>query len=263
MTNFIATSSGDRMYPYSNRRAQAITESIMWDLVVGESMPLRLVQSKGFNNFLSVVDPRYKSVCRQTVKNKIHLKSKAVKEMIVKKLSNVAAVNVTVDIWTDRKMRSFLGVTAHIFEEKNENLKLVSYTLACERFLGKHTGSQIAKAFSSTLDDFKIENKLDYVITDNAANMKKAFTTAFAAEDERMEDMLSLDQVPSYSQPRRELESENDVILDDESIWMSLEDSGFVIEITESARKSRLSCYAHTLQLCIRDGLEQSKCMYK
>ena len=262
ISNFIATSSCKKFYSSSSKRAQDITESIMMDLVIGESMPMRLVESKGFTNFLNIVDPQYKIVCRQTLKNKIHLTDKATKEKIVSKLFKAEAVNTTVDIWSDRKMRSFLGITAHMIEEENNNLKLVSYTLLCQRFLGKHTGEHIASVFYSTLDDFKIKSKVDCIITDNAANMKKAFTTTFSI-GEQCGDSVFLSEQASICLDDR---FETDVALDDDSIWLSLdecESNDIIVEIIDSARRARLSCYAHTLQLCIRDGLEHSKCKYE
>lgn len=47
-------------YSPKSAQAQAIHESIMMDLVVGESLPLRIVESQGFLNFMQTVDPRYK-----------------------------------------------------------------------------------------------------------------------------------------------------------------------------------------------------------
>jgi len=226
-------------------------------------MPLRLVESPGFINFLNIIDPQYKAVCRQTLKNKIHLKVKNIKEMIIAKLSEAETVNTTVDIWSDRKMRSFLGITAHVIQEENNNLKLVSYTLLCQRFLGKHTGEHIATVFDSTLDDFKIKSKVDYIITDNAANMKKAFTTTFSI-GEQCGDSAFLTELGTFSPGGDRFET--DAALDDDSIWFSLdecESNDVIIEIIDSARRARLSCYAHTLQLCVRDGLEQSKCKYE
>jgi len=193
----------------------------MMDLVVGESMPLRLVESPGFINFLNIIDPQYKAVCRQTLKNKIHLKVKNTKEMIIAKLSEAETVNTTVDIWSDCKMRSFHGITAHVIQEENNNLKLVSYTLLCQRFLGKHTGEHIATVFDSTLDDFKIKSKVDYIKTDNAANMKKAFTTTFSI-GKQCGDSAFLTEPGTFSSDDDRFES--DTALDDDSIWFSLDE---------------------------------------
>ncbi|MGH0174752.1 UNVERIFIED_CONTAM: hypothetical protein FKN15_007684 [Acipenser sinensis] len=52
-------------YSPKSAQAQAIHESIMMDLVVGESLPLRIVESQGFLNFMQTVDPWYKHTKRR------------------------------------------------------------------------------------------------------------------------------------------------------------------------------------------------------
>uniref|UniRef100_H2Z2I1 Uncharacterized protein n=1 Tax=Ciona savignyi TaxID=51511 RepID=H2Z2I1_CIOSA len=50
--------------------------------------------------------------------------------------------------------------------------------------------------------------------------------------------------------------------MDGESIWCKLPDEHQQILETEAAnitRKTTLSCFAHTLQLCIGDGLKHTK----
>ena len=223
------------------------------NLIVGESMSLNILDSKGFRQFCHDLDPRYKHVSRLNMKERIHSKSVALQKEIAEKMNNTDSVNTTVDIWSDRKMRSFLGVTAHIIEESNDELNLKSYTLACHRFLGKHTGNRIASTFEKIINDYKIRGKIDYIITDNASNMKKAFATSFSSK------LTSDDEEDIATTSEAQLDA--NTVLADDTIWLSLEDEcDYIVEITNSAKKSRLSCYAHTLQLCIRDGLDQSQC---
>ena len=44
---------------------------------------------------------------------------------------------------------------------------------ACEQFVGRHSGENIAAAFEKIVQQFEIKNKITYIITDNAANTKK------------------------------------------------------------------------------------------
>ena len=89
-------------------------------------------------------------------------------------------VNLTVDIWSDHKMHAFLGVTSHFITFGVDGcLKLQSVLLNCHRFSGSHTGDRIASEFESILDIYQIKQKVDHVITDNAANMKSAMTPSF------------------------------------------------------------------------------------
>lgn len=51
--------------------------------------------------------------------------------------------------------------------------------LNCEGFTGPHTGIRISEQFEEANNNNNIKYKLDYIISDNAANMKKAFTVCF------------------------------------------------------------------------------------
>ena len=54
--------------------------------------------------------------------------------------------------------------------------------LSCKRFSGRHTGQRIAAAFEDELIDMNIKDSIDFSVTDNAANMRAAFSTAFTVE---------------------------------------------------------------------------------
>ena len=105
---------------------------------------------------------------------------------------------------------------------------------------GSHTGLNIAHKFQNVVAEFKIVNKFKYVVTDNAANMKRAFTISLEEESGVRDDAL-----------------------DDESIWEDLpivDDE--VQEILRSTVTTRLSCFAHSLQLTVGDGIKVSKQKY-
>lgn len=108
-------------------------------------------------------------------------------------LSNTEHVSVTVDIWSDRRMRGFLGVTVHYMEKDEESLQLKSNLLSFDRFKGSHTAERICKQFEAACDEFDIKDKVDYIISDNAANMRKAFTVCFPTEHE--EEVYDTDNI--------------------------------------------------------------------
>ena len=137
--------------------------------------------------------------------------------------------------------------------EQAELLKLCSYTLACERFPRKHSGANIVYHFDQIMKEYGVKHKVEYIITDNAANMKKAFNVSFRESSD--DDTNDGDD-----------DSGSSVVLFDEDdcdgagIWQEHEDIDTVhCEISDTAKKGRLSCFAHTLQLCVKDGLEQVK----
>lgn len=95
-----------------------------------------------------------------------------VKDDIIKALEAQASVALTTDLWSDRRLRSFLGVTVHIACKDKDSYSLKSFLLDCWHFTGKHCGERIASAFDEIVEGYGIDNKISYILTDNASNMK-------------------------------------------------------------------------------------------
>jgi KRAB domain-containing zinc finger protein len=74
-------------------------------------------------------------------------------------------------MWTAHK-RSYLGMTAHW---KGEDLKRSSACLAVRRVKGRHTFDVIASTINEIHKEFKIQGKVNVMITDSGLNFLKAF----------------------------------------------------------------------------------------
>lgn len=170
------------------------------------------------------MDCKYTPVSRTSLTEKQipYLVSK-VKDDIIKALEAQASVALTADLWSDRRLRSFLWVTAHIACEDKDSYSLKSFLLDCRRFTGKHCGERIASEFDEIVEEYGISNKISFILTDKASNMKRAFKV----------------RLPDSEQP----ESDSDD-LDDEMMWEEH------VEDFEQLWSSgeRLSCFAHSLQ---------------
>ncbi len=184
------------------------------------------------------MDNKYTPIGRKTITEKhIPLLVNQVKDSIKRKLQAQLFVSVTADIWSDRTMRSFFGVTAHGFNQ--EESRLESFLLDCRRFCGKHSGENIAMAFDEIVDEYNIASKVEYIITDNAANMKCAFKVKLPQDKQHSDDSDA-----------------EDGDLDDESLW---EDVTWEDETVLTRKRQRLSCFAHSLQLVVHDGMKEAK----
>ncbi|CAI5638886.1 unnamed protein product [Oreochromis niloticus] len=211
---------------------QAITQSILQDLIVGCPLPLSIVVNPHFRHFLNVLDSKYTPVSRTTLTEKLipHFVTK-VKGDIIKALEVQPNVAITTDLWSDRRLRTFLGVTAHVACKNKDSYSLQSFLLDCRRFTGKHCGERIASAFDNIVEEYGIGHKISYILTDNASNMKRAFKV----------------RMPEVEDP--EGDSSDD--LDDETMWEDAEDSD------PWSTGERLSCFAYSLQLVISDGMKE------
>uniref|UniRef100_A0A3Q3AAB9 HAT C-terminal dimerisation domain-containing protein n=1 Tax=Kryptolebias marmoratus TaxID=37003 RepID=A0A3Q3AAB9_KRYMA len=237
ISQFLDTRAGQ--YSMNHPQQKAITNALLRDLIIGCNLPLSVVENKSFRHFLTVVDSKYSPICRRTMTSKIEDLAAEKHLMLKTQLSQTDHVSVTVDIWSDRKMRGFLGITVHWIQKEIERLEVKSKLLAFERFKGSHTGERICEKFEAVCDEYNIKDKLDYIISDNAANMRKAFTVCFPSEQGE--------------------EPDDNHHLDDPELWhdLPLEDQETVG--ASLGKKHRLQCFAHTLQLVVRDGLTETK----
>ena len=97
-----------------------------------------------------------------------------IREMLTKILIKVSELSITVDIWSNRQMRSFIGFTAPFIS----NWKLKTAMLACKKFKGCHTADNIMTLYQEILilNDFDIFYKVTHITIDNASNRLKAFS---------------------------------------------------------------------------------------
>lgn len=248
-------------YLPSHPKQTAITDTIIDDLIVGCALPLSIVENSHFRHFLSVVDKKYAPTCRSSVKKALDNRVLKKEEALKSQLSQALSVNLTVDIWSDRLMRGFLGITAHyILNNTSHPPLLQSALLSMSRFKGSHTGDNIALAFEGILDHFDIRGKVDHVITDNAANMRKAFQIVFPLVDDDESESVPNSSVVAGS----DLNSSADLNLDDPETWLDLspsESQPVNESLQNSSRGERLSCFNHSLHLVVGDGLKETRCM--
>ena len=71
---------------------------------------------------------------------------KSMKEKLVDFVSACSDVALTADIWTDRRVHAFLGVTVHAFRCDEPVSRLLA-------FHGSHTGQKIAEAMEAVIAD--------------------------------------------------------------------------------------------------------------
>jgi hypothetical protein len=122
--------------------------------------------------FWNSLDPRYQVPCRKQFSSVILKKHCERLHINVKDmLKGVSNVSVTMDLWTNKQMRSFCGITAHFIL----NWKTESVILGCSRFKGRHVAERIYQQYEEAVSQFEISEKVRHIVTDTASNMVKAF----------------------------------------------------------------------------------------
>lgn len=109
-------------------------------------------------------------------------------------------------------------------------------------FSGSHTGDNLRRQLEDVTATFNIEEKLVRIITDNASNNLKAF------------DQLVIPGFETY------FEAEDDEDEQDEDVEANTtnsEENAGQNNLIDQDERLRMSCFSHTLQLSVGDGLKE------
>lgn len=72
-------------------------------------------------------------------------------------LQDASVVTISVDLWSNKRSRGYLRVTAHFVGESGT---LRNVLLACKRSIGSNTADQIFQRVMGTLTEFPVKEKV-------------------------------------------------------------------------------------------------------
>ena len=90
-------------------------------------------------------------------------------------MQELQSVYITLDLWSNRMMNSFLGMTVHFIDSE---WCLRSRVLAVDSFEGRHTADRIAATYYEVASQFGLtgeKSRVRKIVSDSAANVVKAF----------------------------------------------------------------------------------------
>lgn len=153
--------------------ANKLTSGIVY-MIAKDRQPLSIVEDKGFRGLMKVAVPLYTIPSRQTITSRVDDQYQVLQNRVKTILSNVDSISLTSDIWTDPyNTKGFIGVTAHYID--TAKMKLRSIDLGMRELDQKHESAYISTILRSICQDWGIKDtSIQAVITDHAANMKKA-----------------------------------------------------------------------------------------
>ncbi|KAL0893118.1 hypothetical protein ABMA27_014751 [Loxostege sticticalis] len=135
--------------------------------------PFNLVEEESFQKFARWI-PGYELPSRKHISSVLIPRLYEQKRDEVKKILSDTAIEkicLTVDLWTSKANESYIAITGHFI---NNNFKMQSVLLSCEHFSDRHTSANIQDFLSNTAREWNIADKINFVISDNAANVQKA-----------------------------------------------------------------------------------------
>ena len=80
--------------------------------IAGNLTPLSIIESSEFKTLVEALDPKYQIPSRKHLSTKLlHQKSTKIQSSLREQLRSVESVCLTIDLWSNRQMKGFLGIT--------------------------------------------------------------------------------------------------------------------------------------------------------
>ncbi|CAF4060073.1 unnamed protein product [Rotaria sp. Silwood2] len=254
-------------YPADHRLQRQLHDAIVQELIIELGLPLSLVERPEFIKFMSIVDPKFKTTSRRTLtRSTIPLLYNKMHDLLKEFCSRAEYISLTLDIWTDRRTRSFFSITGHAIIDT----EFKSYVLCFLPLQGSHTSEKLFEYYDLLINEFQIKNKLCRIVTDNASHNIKAFENLIIPgfESYFFDDDNDNDTNDDLSENH---DNGSDMSGDDcydnpaTSNSMPMQDTLNIIKDSfdnlSSKSELRIPCFAHTLQLVIKNGLEEAICI--
>lgn len=197
------------------------------DFVIEGDHPIGIVDKPYFRKFMKKRDPRWRPICKKTLRAKIIAKGQPFQFNAKEYISRYGKPSTTVDLWTSRARRGFMAVTLHLHNKQKFETKVMdlAYTPS------PHTAANIRSQFINILGQYGMGiDDIFKTSCDNASNMKKAFCVSFWDEE-----------IDGESEQETDLDEVNDMEVP-------------VDDVFEDEFRNR--CNIHTLQLAVNDMLK-------
>ncbi|CAF1360442.1 unnamed protein product [Rotaria sordida] len=237
----------------NNKRQQLLTNSLIRNLIINMSLPLSIVDNESFMNFMLDIDPKYKMINRRDITRSF---LPIMYKKYIKKLQDICNrskyVSLTLDIWSDRRMRSYFGITLHTIIDDQYK----TYVLSFERLKGKHSGDKLAAEFDRVIQMYNLKDKLVRIVTDNASNNQAAFDNLILPGFEEYFNDIDDDQSERETSDE---DSDNNELYENSQLQAEEVDDdiyGTTLNAPPEQEFLRLPCFSHCLQLVVNDGIK-------
>ncbi|UJR13014.1 hypothetical protein I4U23_000040 [Adineta vaga] len=122
-------------------KQKRINMSIAKNLIINCNLPLGIVENNAFRDFMNECNIKWQPIPSKRLKSEnIKFFKEKVYKTLHETLNNVDYVTLTVDGWSDRKCRSYIGITCHFIDSKAEPQ---AYLVDFVRIKSPHTADKI------------------------------------------------------------------------------------------------------------------------
>lgn len=135
-----------------------------------DCQPLYLLKSPAFRQFINALNENFELPSCKEFRKRIFEAFNFTRNQLVQYIQeNASSVSLTCDLWTSRGKQGFLGVTCHFI---TPNFEMKEITLAIRYMPYPYTGEAIQQVLEEIISEWKLQAKVFFCTTDNAANMK-------------------------------------------------------------------------------------------
>ena len=223
--------------------------------MVNMGLPLSMVDNASFNNFMNDVDSKYKPVSRRDITRSF---LPVLQKRCISKLKEICSeanhVSLTLDLWSDRRMRTYFGITLHtVIDDKYK-----SFLLSFEQLQGKHSADKLAAEFDRVIQLYNLNEKIVRLITDNASNNLAAFNDIILPGFEDYFNEM-IDDESEIVRSDEDVEENEDYVGGElnQLLTPDVDDTIYQTTLNVTGEEFlRLPCFAHCLQLVVNDGIK-------
>ena len=154
--------------PLPGRKSQEIDFALL-ETIVKNYLPFQIVESVYFQKYCRLLNNSYTLPPRKAISTVLTDKLYDItKGKIMQQLEKAEAVTISTDGWTSINNDCYLSVTAHYL---GEDMEMKSSLLECFKYDDKHTAENLCNELKHVTLEWKIQNKIVAIVTDNAANI--------------------------------------------------------------------------------------------
>src|SRR2546429_333585 len=162
---FIKTSSHGKVHQHK-------LNVTLLEFIITDAQSFHILKSNGFKKFVYALDPLFLIPCDKTIKDLITKAYKiGVKELLQLMVNSCEFISLTTDLWTSKSKSGYIGITGHWLNDKFEPYDVL---IGIEKIPYPHTAAVISNYLEKYIEDYRLNNKINCIVTDNGANMKAA-----------------------------------------------------------------------------------------
>lgn len=141
--------------------------TLLIEAIVKNYLPFQIVESASFKKFISALNSGYELPSRKTISKVLVPQLYNIKkDEVFNNLKSCKALCLTTDGWTSAANENYVAVTAHGIDEEHKNL---TFLLECYNYSENSTADNIARELKKITEKWEISEKIEAVVTDNAA----------------------------------------------------------------------------------------------